>query len=54
MVEEEPLIRPEYELAVAQITDFGFNDIEKIIKVLNEVNGDASRALDRLLDEAVN
>lgn len=47
---EEPVVRPEYETAVSQITELGFADIDKIVKVLDEVNGDTSRAVDRLLE----
>jgi hypothetical protein len=51
-LDEDPIVRPEYEMAVAQITEFGFADIDKIVKILNEVNGDTSAAIDRLLEEA--
>jgi hypothetical protein len=49
---EEPVVNPELELAVAQITEFGFTDIDKIVKILKEVNGDAGAAIDKLLEEA--
>jgi hypothetical protein len=49
---EEPVVLPELELAVAQITEFGFADIDKIVKILKEVNGDAGAAIDKLLEEA--
>jgi len=51
-VEEEPIVAPELEIAVAQITEFGFSDIDKIVKILKEVNGDASAAIDKLLEDA--
>jgi hypothetical protein len=50
--DEEPVVMPELELAVAQITEFGFTDIDKIVKILKDVNGDASAAIDKLLEEA--
>jgi MinD superfamily P-loop ATPase len=49
---EEPVVASELEMAVAQITDFGFTDIDKIVKILKEVNGDTSAAIDRLLEDA--
>jgi hypothetical protein len=49
---EEPVVVPELEMAVAQITDFGFTDIDKIVKILKEVNGDTSAAIDKLLEDA--
>jgi hypothetical protein len=41
----------QFEMAVSQITEFGFTDIDKIIQILREVNGDAGQAIDRLLAE---
>lgn len=52
VVDEEPVVSPEHELAVSQITEFGFADIDKIVRILKEVNGDASAAIDKLLEEA--
>jgi hypothetical protein len=49
---EEPIVSPDMELAVAQITEFGFADIDKIVKILKEVNGDAGAAIDKLLEDA--
>jgi hypothetical protein len=37
---------------VARIADFGFMDVDKIVKVLGEVNGDAAAAIERLLEDA--
>jgi hypothetical protein len=51
-VQEEPVVPPEHELAVSQIIEFGFSDIDKIVKILKEVNGDASATIDRLLEDA--
>jgi len=51
VADEEPIVKPEYEIAVAQITEFGFSDIDKIVKILNEVNGDTGAAIDRLLED---
>jgi len=48
---EELIVAPEFEEAVAQITEFGFSDIDKIVKILKEVNGDTSAAIDKLLEE---
>jgi hypothetical protein len=45
------VVDPQFELAVSQITEFGFTDIDKIIAILRDVNGDAGRAIDRLLAE---
>lgn len=41
-----------FEETVARIADFGFTDVEKIVAVLNEVNGDAAAAIERLLEDA--
>jgi hypothetical protein len=41
----------EFAMKVAQIVDFGFSDMERICKVLNEEEGDAGRTIDRLLQE---
>jgi len=50
-VPEAPVVDPQFELAVSQITEFGFADIDKIVSILRDVNGDAGRAIDRLLAE---
>jgi hypothetical protein len=50
--EEELIISAELVESVAQITEFGFSDIDKIVKILKEVNGDTSRAIDKLLEES--
>jgi hypothetical protein len=44
-------ISPELVETISQLTELGFSDIDKIVRILKEVNGDASRALDRLLAE---
>jgi hypothetical protein len=41
-----------FEETVARIADFGFTDIERIVHVLNQVNGDAAAAIERLLEDA--
>lgn len=41
----------EFEEAVARITEFGFTDVEKIVRVLREVDGDTGKAIDKLLEE---
>jgi len=38
------------EQAVTQIVEFGFTDIDRIVQVLREVEGDTARAIDRLLE----
>jgi hypothetical protein len=51
-IRQEPTeIRPEYVEAVEQIVGFGFTDIDKIARVINEVNGNVAEAVERLLDE---
>jgi hypothetical protein len=45
-------VTPQFEEAVAQIIEFGFNDIDSIVRILKEVNGDAAAAIDRLLEES--
>jgi hypothetical protein len=45
------VVEPAFEMAVAQITEFGFSDVDKIVKILREVNGDTGAAIDRLLEE---
>jgi next-to-BRCA1 protein 1 len=41
----------EFSMSVAQIVDFGFTDMDKIVAVLREENGDTGRTIDRLLAE---
>jgi len=48
---ENEVVDPEFEQAVATITDAGFNDIDKIVKYLREENGNTSNVFDRLLGE---
>ena len=50
--DEEPIVTPELEQAVSQITELGFSDIDKIVKVLKENNGDCAVAIDKLLEDA--
>lgn len=40
-----------FEETVARIAEFGFTDIDRILEVLNQVNGDAARAIEVLLEE---
>jgi hypothetical protein len=42
----------EFEETVARIADFGFTDVERIVAVLGEVNGNAAAAIERLLEDA--
>jgi len=44
-------IPAEYVETVSRIADFGFTDIDKIVKVLTEVRGDAAAAIEKLLEE---
>jgi hypothetical protein len=44
-------ISPELVEKISQLTELGFSDIDKIVSILKEVNGDSSLALDRLLAE---
>jgi len=37
---------------VSRITDFGFTDIDKVVRVLKEVKGDAAAAIERLLEDS--
>jgi hypothetical protein len=48
---DDLIIPPQYEVAVAQITELGFADIDKIVKLLKEVNGDPAAVIDRLFAE---
>jgi len=48
----ETPVSKEFEVAVSQITEFGFTDIDKIVRILKEVNGDAGAAIDKLLENA--
>lgn len=41
-----------YDDTVARVLDFGFTDIEQVVRVVNEVNGDASAAIERLLEDS--
>jgi len=47
-VHDESVIPVVYEAAVAQITEIGFSDIDKIVKLLRECKGDTSSVIDRL------
>jgi hypothetical protein len=48
-LDEDPVVPSPLEEAVARITELGFSDIDKIVKILNDVNGDAGAAIDKLL-----
>lgn len=50
-VAEQPVVDSSLEVPVAQITELGFSDIDKIVSILREENGDTARAVERLLAE---
>jgi hypothetical protein len=44
-------IPSQYVDSITQIVDLGFTDIEKVLRMLKEVNGDTAAAIERLLEE---
>jgi len=43
------LLDDKFQLAVTQLAEFGFYDVEKVTQVVKDVNGDISQAIDKLL-----
>jgi hypothetical protein len=50
---EALVVEPALEMAVAQVTELGFTDIDRIVEILREEDGDAGRTIDRLLADGV-
>jgi len=46
-----PTVQDDGMLAVAQVVEFGFNDVEKIVAYLKQEGGDIGKVIDRLLQE---
>jgi len=49
---DDPIVPDEHVEAVTQLVELGFTDIDKVVRVLREVNGNTAQAIERLLEDA--